>query len=288
MASNRGLGRGLESLIPTDVITSQINAKANQQQVQKIAINAVHPNPHQPRVHFDEQAIKELAASLKNHGLMQPIVVTKQGNNSYQLVAGERRLRAAKHLGWDSIDALVRTIDEQSKLELALIENTQRDDLSPLEVAAAYVKLIELFGMSFEDLSKRTGRADSTLRNTIRLLGLPPEAKKALTEGHISEGHARQILAVASPQKQRQLLQLMIDEKWTVRQTEQFTKKYKQEGAEKRQAVKRVKRETPLTKRLSKRLERPVWVKNMAKSGRLVIEFKDEADLKDIVSRLGS
>lgn len=288
MAGSRGLGRGLDSLIPSTVIQDQIQPQDNQSRVSIIPISAVVPNPHQPRVHFDEQAIAELAASLESHGLMQPIVVTKQGENTFQLVAGERRLRAAKKLKWEKIDAIVRTLDEQSKLELALIENTQRDDLSPLEVAAAYVKLIELFGMTFEQLSKRTGRADSTLRNTIRLLGLPPEAKKALREGEISEGHARQILAVPSLQKQRKLLELMIEENWTVRQTEQFTKQYKNQGVEKRKAVKRTMKETPLTKRLSKQLDRPVWVKNMAKSGRLVIEFNDENDLSDLIDKLSS
>lgn len=285
MAKNKGLGRGLDSLIPTEVVREQLAQSEVKEQVQKINLSSISSNPHQPRTQFDKESINQLAASLDAHGLMQPVVVTEKGGG-YQLIAGERRVRAAKSLGWKTIKALIRSEEEQSQLELALVENIQRDDLNAIDVASAYIKLVEEFNVPIETIAKRAGKADVTIRNTIRLLNLPSEAKRALAESKISEGHARQILALKEKSKQRELLDLIIKNDWSVRKAEQFTKAYKQKGGQKDKAMKRTMSETPFTKDLAKRLKAPVKIQNMAKGGRLIIEFKDDEELSQIRERL--
>lgn len=285
MAKNKGLGRGLDSLIPTEVVREQLAQSEAKEQVQKIDLSSISSNPHQPRTQFDQESINQLAASLDAHGLMQPVVVIEKGSG-YQLIAGERRVRAAKSLGWKTIKALIRSEEEQSQLELALVENIQRDDLNAIDVASAYIKLVEEFNVPIETIAKRAGKAGVTIRNTIRLLNLPGEAKKALAEGDISEGHARQILALKEKSKQLELLSLIIKNGWSVRKAEQFAKAYKQADGKKEKAIKRTMSETPFTKDLSKRLKAPVKIQNMAKGGRLIIEFKDEEELSQIRERL--
>ncbi|HIA91514.1 TPA: ParB/RepB/Spo0J family partition protein [Candidatus Saccharibacteria bacterium] len=284
MAKTKGLGRGLESLIPTEVIQEQIQASRNTG-VQEIDLAHIVPNPHQPRTNFKPEAIDELAQSLEQHGLVQPVVVIKN-NNEFQLIAGERRVRAAKQLKWKTIPALVRTADEQQQLELALVENIHRDDLNPLEIAASYIKLVELFGLEVVEVAEKAGKAESTVRNIIRLLNLPQEAKDALTDKVITEGHARQILALKDPKKQQELLSLIKKHDWSVRQTEMFTKRFKTKGSTKEVAAKRTLSETPQTKKLSQVYNRTVRIQRTAKGGRLMFEFKNESDLKKLTKRL--
>ena len=176
---------------------------------------------------FEPGALAELAESLRQHGMIQPIVVAAKGSR-YQIVAGERRWRAAQIAGLDKVPALVRTLSNQHKLEVALIENLQREDLNPLETATAYLKLNTQFNMTHEDIAKRAGgKAVSTITNTIRLLRLPDNAKKALVEGDISEGHARQILALDDETAQTKLLSMIMLNGWSVRKAEQFVVGYK-------------------------------------------------------------
>ena len=284
MAKNKGLGRGLESLIPTEIIQEQIQVSRNVS-VSEIELSKITANPHQPRKDFKPEAIDELARSLEAHGLVQPIVVIKK-NANYQLIAGERRVRAARSLNWQTIPALVRTASEQAQLELALVENLHRDDLNPLEIANSYIKLVELFGLEVADIAKKTGKAESTIRNVVRLLNLPDEAKEALVSGAITEGHARQILALKDHIKQLELLALIIKHGWSVRQTEVFTKRFKTKGATKENATKRILAETPQTKKLSKIFDRSVRIQRTAKGGRLVIEFKYDTDLSELTKQL--
>src|SRR3989338_5358222 len=168
---SKGLGRGLDALIPTEFDHS-ILADENER-IQKIAINIIEVNPNQPRKHFDEELIKELASSIKEHGLLQPIIVTPHGDGQYQIIAGERRWRAAKIAGLKSLAAIVRSAEDLQKLEIALIENVQRVDLSPLEQAASIEKLRDQFSMDIDTIGKRLGKAVSTITNIVRLLGLP-------------------------------------------------------------------------------------------------------------------
>jgi ParB family chromosome partitioning protein len=189
--------------------------------------------------------------------------------------------------GLDKVPALVRTLTNQHKLELSLIENLQRQDLNPLETATAYLKLHQQFNLTYEAIGRRVGgKAVSTISNVLRLLALPKEAKVALVDGKISEGHARQILAIKEPEVQTELLNLIIKNEWSVRKTEQFVIGYKEGEKDKKTAVAKVQTETTETKALSKKLKAEVTVKNMAKGGRLVIQFKDQQDLERISSLL--
>lgn len=274
----RGLGRGLESLIPTEVIKEQLQ-DGHGASVRKIPVDAIKPNPHQPRKSFNQEAIDNLAESLQEHGLIQPVVAVKAGEN-FQLIAGERRLRAAKKNKWKTIDAIIRSASEQKQAQLALVENIQRDDLNALEVAGAYVKLLEEFDFSFDQLSKSAGKADTTIRNTIRLLNLPKDAKKALREGKITEGHARQVLAAPSGH-QSELIELIVKHGWSVRQAEQFVKSLKNKDSTEK-AIKRTMTENEFTKELQKSLGLKVQQKNMANGGRIIIDFKNESDLERI------
>ncbi len=293
MAVKKGLGRGFDSLIPTQVLDETFDPTVQQDEqvseLRKIALSDIAADPDQPRRHFDDESLQELSDSIKEHGVLQPIVVTRSGD-SYVIVAGERRWRAAKMAGLLKIPALVRTLSNQHKLELALIENIQRRDLNPLETATAYLKLHQQFNMTYEDIGKRVGgKAISTISNALRLLQLPEAAKKALVEGAISEGHARQILAVENPKAQQELLRLIVNEGWSVRKAEQFVVGYKQTDtgqARAKQAKVKLQTENVHTKALGKRLKADVRIKNTAKGGQLVITYKDDGDLERITSAL--
>lgn len=288
--ASRGLGRGFESLIPTQLLDEEFDPTLEQDEklseLRELTITDIHANPYQPRRHFDENALSEMAASIKEHGVMQPIVVTPKGK-TFELVAGERRWRASQLAGKKTIPALVRSYSDQQKLELALIENLQREDLSPIETATAYLKLQQQFNLKLEEIGKRVGgKAVSTISNTMRLLALPKEAKHALAEGKISEGHARQILAIHEPEMQHELLEMILKNDWSVRKTEQFVIGYKEGEKSKTTGVAKAQSETKETKQLSKRLHTDVSVRHMAKGGRLIIRFKDDDDLNRISSLL--
>lgn len=285
----KGLGRGFDSLLPTELLNEAFDPTATQDEkvseLRYIKVEEISPDKDQPRRHFDEAALEELASSIKEHGIVQPIVVIAQGG-SYQIVAGERRWRAAKIAKLEKVPALVRTLSNQHKLELSLIENLQRRDLNVLETATAFLKLRDQFNMTYDQIGDRVGgKAVSTISNTIRLLQLPEKAKQALIKGDISEAHSRQILAIQNEKDQLELLSLIIKEGWSVRRTEQYVVGYKKgdKTPEKRkQAVKQMQTETPATKSLAKRLAAPVEVKTTAKGGQLIIRFKDESDLERI------
>lgn len=286
----KGLGRGFDSLIPTQLLEEEFDpTQAEDEQVSELRtlpLDKIVPNPHQPRRHFDPTALDELTESIKQHGVMQPIVVTRK-DDGFELVAGERRWRASKEAGKIDIPAIVRSYTDQHKLELALIENLQREDLNPLETATAYLKLHQQFNMNYEDIGKHVGgRAVSTISNTLRLLSLPKNAKQALIEGNISEGHARQILAIREPEVQEELLKLIVAQDWSVRKAEQFVIGYKEGSKSQKTAKAKTLTETNETKALGKRLKTSVTVKHMAKGGRLIIEFKNDEDLGRITGAL--
>jgi ParB family chromosome partitioning protein len=246
--------------------------------VENIAVGQITPNSQQPRKEFRPEALDSLAASIREHGILQPLIVTKT-SEGYELIAGERRWRAAKQLGLEHVPALVRSSSEQQKLELALIENLQRDDLTILETAEAFWALAQQFNLTYEKIGERVGRSLSSVKNIIRLLGLPENAKEALQAGTITEGHARQVLALKDPAKQQELLKLVIERGWSVRQAEQFAKTYKEKGTLKKQALRRVLASTPATERWQKKLGAPVHVQHTANASRLIIDFPDEEAL---------
>lgn len=288
MSKKRGLGRGFDSLIPTEIEqqfdpTSEVDERLSR--TQNVLISDIKPNPNQPRKSFTDEALTELADSIKEHGVLQPVVLVAS-DEGYILIAGERRWRAASSAGLKEIPAIVRTLDSQAQLEVALIENIQREDLTPLEMATALIKLNQQFNQTFEAIAERLGKAPSTVVNLTRLLQLPEPAKRALAKNKITEGHARQILALDDPKKQQELLDLILRHGWSVRRAEAFVRAYKQGPIDKSSAVRLSRTTTPETKRLSQRLKTPVQLQQLAKGGRILIGYKNEQDFKRIIERL--
>ncbi len=294
--TKHALGRGFESLIPTDVLDETFDPTlSSDEQISElryIKLDEIEANPDQPRRTIDEGALQELAASIKEHGVLQPIVVAP-AKKGFVIVAGERRWRASAIAELTKIPALVRTLTGQHKLELALIENLQREDLNPMETATAYQKLKVQFNMTIEEIGRRVGgKSIGAISNYMRLLQLPDFAKKAVAEGAISEGHARQILALSSDEKaQKDLLERIIKEGWSVRKAEQYVTGYKKGAAPSEKqiaAVRSTKSETVFTKRLSKRIALPVVQKTMSgQSGQIIISYKTEEELKKLEDLLG-
>ena len=282
MAKSFGLGRGFDSLIPTQVDISLLEDDSNR--IQKLLITDVFPNQDQPRRSFDQTLLNELAASISEHGVLQPIIVVQKNDKTYRIVAGERRYRASIQAGLDRIPAIVRTLDELRELELALVENVQRVDLGPLEQANSIAKLQQQFSLGYADIAKKLGKAETTINNIVRLLQLPPEAQIALSDGKISEGHARQVLALkADPKLQQDLLKFIIAGGWSVRQAEQFVVASKKGAITATQAKKTLITSTPATKKLSTFVNAPVRIRRTAKGGEIAIGFKDDADMERIL-----
>lgn len=282
----RGLGAGLGTLIPQSFDSSLLLNE--DERIQKVAHADVQPNKDQPRRHFDDEALQELAVSIKVHGILQPIVVTAAGQGKYQIIAGERRWRAAAIAGIQTVPVIVRTLQEQAKLEIAIIENVQRVDLSPLEQAVSIEKLHQQFGLPYDSIAKQLGKANSTVNNIVRLLQLPTGAQQALNTKSITEGHARAILALKDdPNAQKQLLAAIIKNAWSVREAERFVTAHKA-GHQTKTAKERVQTETPETQALATRLNTPVRVKRTAKGGRLEIAFTSDDELQRIIQQLDS
>jgi len=285
MAKQMGLGKGLGSLIPQNFDAGLLVNET--EHVQQLAVTSLAPNPDQPRTIFDETALAELAASIKQYGIVQPLVVSSLGGGRYQIIAGERRWRAAQLAKLTSVPALVRSTKEQERLELAILENVQRVDLSPLEQAVSVERLHQQFNLSYSDIAKRLGKAETTLSNTVRLLQLPEDARNALQERNISEGHARQILALKdTPEKQAELLKFIVQNGWSVRQAERYVSSIKQGFKETDATQARMSAETPETKRLTQRYGTPVRIHRTAKGGRVEIIFTDDAQLAKLLAEL--
>lgn len=281
--SKRGLGRGFETLLPLTFDKSLI--VNDDERIQKLAIIDVVANPEQPRRHFDETALAELAESIKSHGVLLPLVVRPLKTGQYQIVAGERRYRASKLAGLKRVPAVVRSLKELEELEISLVENVQRVDLSALEQATSLLRLHEQFSIPFETIAKRLGKAPSTVNNIVRLLQLPAQAQAALVEHKISEGHARAILALkANPATQAELLVFIVKRGWSVREAERFVTSHKDGIKDAIQANARVQTETPITKALARQLGVPVFIKRTAKGGRLEIIFKSDVELEQIIT----
>ena len=292
MSTNR-LGRGLDALIPTDIddfVSDSLpeELKGNYKNVTEVNAADIEPNPHQPRTEFSESELKDLSDSIKVHGIIQPLVVIKTKSGKYQLVAGERRLRASKLVGLKTVPAIIRTFSEQEQLELAVIENIQRAELKPLEVAVAYSKLIDQFNLTHEQIAKRVGKAPSTVSNSVRLLNLPHATKLALQKGQISEGHARAILSVEDTAGQTFLLEEIIKSNLTVREAEEAARRLKDSSPDQKPIkAKAIRHEhQALTNSLGKFLGTKVGIQNTAKGGRLIIEYYSDEELERIASQI--
>jgi ParB family chromosome partitioning protein len=284
-AQKPSLGRGLGALISDDLDRSIL--QEDNERVQKILIQDIIPNPEQPRREFDQVALEEMARSIEQHGVVQPIIVVRH-ENRYRIVAGERRWRAAQLASLTHLPAIVRSMKELEEIELSLIENIQRVDLSPLEQAMSVYKLQHQFNLGLDDIAKKLGKAPSTISNLTRLLQLPESAREALRNGKISEGHARAILSLkAWPDKQEELLRSILDNSWTVRQAEQFAVAAKS-GADAESARGRTASETQLTRDFGQKLGTKVRIKHTAKGGQLIIQFNSDEHLQDITQKLQS
>ncbi|MEI7546728.1 MAG: ParB/RepB/Spo0J family partition protein [Actinomycetota bacterium] len=218
MARQSGLGKGLGSLIPSDVAGA---VSGDQPRLEEIPVGSVSPNPHQPRVHFDEESLAELAASVREIGVLQPILVRPVGDGQYELIAGERRWRAARRAGLAVVPAIIRTTDDLGSVERALVENLHRQDLTALEEASAYQQLAEDFSLTHEQIASRVGKSRSAITNTLRLLSLPPGIQHLLADGRLSAGHARALLGTPDRAFQEQLARRAAAESWSVRMLEE-------------------------------------------------------------------
>jgi len=284
-AKKSGLGRGFDSLIPQDFDKSLLLDEG--ERIQKIAVGDLEANPDQPRQHFDKQALEQLADSIKQHGVLQPLVVTPLTDGKYAIIAGERRWRAAQLAALPKVPAVVRTTKDLERLEIAIVENVQRVDLSPLEQALSIEKLHQQFNMTYEAVAKRLGKATSTVNNIVRLLQLPEAARLALHERQISEGHARAILALKDlPQKQAELLNSIVKHAWSVRQAERFVVSVKEGYKETNATRQRMQTETPATKKLGKKLGTAVHIRRLAKGGKLEISFTSDEQLETVLKAL--
>jgi|AntRauTorcE11897_2_1112592.scaffolds.fasta_scaffold12506_2 ParB family chromosome partitioning protein len=282
---NTGLGKGFDSLLPINFDSSILLEKDDR--IQKLLISVVEPNKDQPRKHFDESALDELANSIKQYGVLQPlIVIPANGEGKYLIVAGERRWRAARKAGLKQVPCIIREREQLEQLEVSLIENVQRVDLSPLEQAISIEKLHQEFNMAYSDIAKRLGKAPTTINNIVRLLQLPEKARLALEENKISEGHARAILSLkGNESQQKALLANIIEHTWSVRQAEQFVVALKQ-GKKDDSAKRRTSVESQETKQLSDRLNTKITVRHTAKGGRLELHFSSEKEMQILIKKL--
>lgn len=301
MSKNYGLGRGLSSLIPPKKITEpdrsfnyfgNVSASGNIQKepirdeknsIQEIDIIKIIPNPHQPRNNFDQEKLEDLAASIKEHGIIQPITVSfKEGQ--FEIIAGERRFEAAKLAGLKTVPVIVKEVSEQQKLELAIIENIQRHDLNPVEEAKSYLKLAQDFDLNQEEIASKVGKSRSVVANKIRLLKLPVEIQKALMEGKINEGHAKAILAIENPEKQRALFELILKNGMNVRQTEEKTKEVSVK------THKRILNIDPEIKeiedQLSNFLGTKVKISKSKEGGRIIVDYYSKEELSGLLQKI--
>lgn len=287
MSINKGLGRGFDSLLPQNFDNSILSE--TDERIQKVSVDNLLANPEQPRQHFDDKELEALADSIKQYGILQPLIATPQGEgdrDSFYLIAGERRWRAAKLAGLKSVPVIVRTSKQLERLELALVENVQRVDLSPLEQAASIHYLHEQFSQDYATIAKRLGKAPTTLQNTVRLLQLPEKVQESLQQKLITEGHARSILALKDEKAKLLLLDLIVRNGWSVRQAERYVTAQKQGAKTTASAQKRVAITSPQTDKLGQLLKTNVSLRRTAKGGKLEIAFKNETDLKRIVKLL--
>ncbi|HYH06711.1 MAG TPA: ParB/RepB/Spo0J family partition protein [Thermoanaerobaculia bacterium] len=289
----KALGRGLGALIPSRPAAEPVAAPPAPQQVPGsglalVPISQISPNPYQPRKTFNDASIEELSRSVREHGIIQPLVVTKIGDDKYRLIAGERRFRAAQKAGLEAVPVVVKeTMTDGDVLQVALIENIQREDLNPIEEAYAYHQLHEEFGLTQEEISKRVGKERSTVANCLRLLKLPDAVKKLVAAGQLSMGHARAILAVDSPKKQEQLAERVVKRNLNVRQTEMLAaetanKGDKGEQPEKEKDIFTRDAEDKLTRALRSKVE----IDRKRRGGVIHVRFGSEDELIRLVDEM--
>ncbi len=293
-----GLGRGLSALIPTkppapsgasEPAVSRPPAGAAEvvpagERILHVPVGDILPNPHQPRRDFHPEELEELVASIREFGILQPITVTEKGNGMFELIAGERRLRSAREAGLKKVPVIVRAASEQQKLELALIENIQRSDLSPIEEAHAYARLMEEFGLTQEQAALRVGKSRSAVANMLRLLNLPSDMQLALSDGHISMSMARVLCGMDDPGERKAMFERMRKGEFNVRQAEAMSRERKG-GVPAHGSVRDVNL-LAVEEELRRALGTKVGVRKSGQHGKITIEFYSDEEFKGIVDRL--
>lgn len=285
MPKHSGLGKGLDALIPGSGGETRHPPSAGG--VMQVPLESINRNPRQPRSQFDATELEELAASIREHGIIQPLIVAPARGGNFTLIAGERRLQAAKKAGLEKVPVILRQASDRQLLEVALIENVQRADLNALEEAEAYQHLVKDFGLSQEQVADRVGKSRVAVTNTLRLLGLSPKVKQALVNNAISEGHARALLGLSSAKAQEAALQTVLKLGMSVRQTEGLVRKF---GGEKQQTKTKAKRASSdvvdLERRLRASLGTKVALKHGKKGGAVTIYYYSDEELDTILERL--
>lgn len=281
MASNKGLGKGLGALLG-DFSEESLEQSA----YRELPIYKVEPNPDQPRQDFDEEELQALADSISVHGVIQPLTVRELPSGYYQIIAGERRWRAARLAGLSDVPVVVIEADDKKAMELALIENLQRQDLNPVEEALGYQALIEEYGLTQEEAAGRVGKSRPAVANSLRLLGLSPEVLEKLKRGELTAGHARAILTLKTEKKQLEAAQKIIALALSVRQAETLCKNMNKEPVPEKQEVFAVDYVAECEKSLSKHLGRGVKIVNGKRKGRFELEFYGQEDLQNLLDAL--
>ncbi|MBI9048476.1 MAG: ParB/RepB/Spo0J family partition protein [Anaerolineaceae bacterium] len=288
MAKRSGLGKGLDALIPTTPqFESSGNSANTENSIQQIALDKIIPNPWQPRQAMDSDELDSLAASIKEHGVIQPLIVSVHPDEAdlYILIAGERRLRASEIANLKEVPVIIRDTTEQEKLELALIENVQRENLAPLDTAKAYQQLNQDFNLSHDEIALRVGKSRVAITNTLRLLKLPPSVQNALSEEKISEGHARTLLTLLNIQAQTAALQTILSHQLSVRQTEELVRKLHGEKkaatpkAEKKPEIKGIEEQLRIA------LGTKVTLNHGKKGGTITLHYYSDEELNALIER---
>ncbi len=274
----RGLGQGLEALIPAE--------EASSDGLQEVALDAIVPNPHQPRMPFRDQDIVELAASIQEHGIIQPLVVTRNSTGNYQLIAGERRWRASRLAGLLKVPVVIKDVAPQQMLELALVENIQRSDLNPLEEALAYKQLVDEFGLSQSEVARRVGKSRVAITNTMRLLQASEAIQSALMEAKITEGHARALIGLTTTEEQDQALEFVVAENLNVRQTEALVQRLHAGEALPKPHPPVSPEVRTLEERFQESLGTRVRLKAGRKGGRVIIYYYSDEEFRGLYQRL--
>ena len=289
--TKRGLGKGLDALIGT---SSQRTRRVMSELTQEVPVDQISPNPHQPRRHFDEEALAELAASIRTHGILQPLILARAEPTSptpYYIIAGERRWRAARMAGLTHVPAIIKDASQQQLLEWALVENVQRENLNPLEAAAAYKSLMEAFGLTQAQVAERVGKSRVAVTNTLRLLNLVPEAQAALLEGSISEGHGRALLGLSDPQQQREALKMVLTRGLSVRETEALVRRMNRKEMNTAAASPSPPASLPpewraVEEALRQALGTKVEIRKSRRGGQVIIHFYSEEELHTLYEAL--
>ncbi|MFF2889198.1 ParB/RepB/Spo0J family partition protein [Paenibacillus sp. NPDC057967] len=278
---SKRLGRGLDALIPSLSVNDD-------DKIIEVPISQLRANPYQPRKTFDEDSIKELAESIKQHGVIQPIIV-RTVLKGYEIIAGERRFRASQYCGNTTIPAVVRSFSDQQVMEIALIENLQREDLNALEIAVAYQALMDKFNLTQEELSLKVGKSRSHIANFVRLLSLPAEIKDYVSRGTISMGHARALAGIKEQPVQKELVELTINSEWSVRELEDAIQKLDSKQTPQQKTQKQKKRDPyieSLEENLREQFKTTVKIKQQKDKGKIEIQYYNKQDLERLLELL--